>query len=132
MKVLTHEGVLLTFNFTTKPVAPDEFQRLNDAHATKHGVVAEMDERVVRHLLNGASRKPGRFLTPREILGDLQSIDRALHDIPIGTEIKAQTAGGSRRLVIPAGARAAARLKHPQRSLASDRSPARLEPERRG
>ena len=105
MKVLTHEGVVLTLPFTSNTVPGSEFERIDGNGSAAVGVVTEMSGATVRRSAQRAARLEHAFATAREISNDLRFIAMSLSDVADGAEIRVETKGSKIKLVIPASAR---------------------------
>jgi hypothetical protein len=103
MKVLTHQGVLLTLPYILDP--EDAFQRLDGKDTTVVGIVGELDERTVRQTAQEAASIEGNYESARDINKALDFISRALSDVIEGAEIRVECRGTKIRLVVPPEAR---------------------------
>jgi hypothetical protein len=104
MKVLTHEGVLLTL--PTDVLDPeDAFDRLDGQGSAVVGVVGELEERTVRRTANEGAALESIKSTASYVLKDLQFISKALSGVADGAEVRVECRGGVARLVVPPGAR---------------------------
>jgi hypothetical protein len=106
MKVLTHEGVLVTLPFSLKGLKDSEFERVDGGGGSKVGIVAELSEAAVRRAVSGAV---GDYSTPREMMNDIRFIARSLSAVEVGAEIRLQKTGDRIALVVPQNARPAQR-----------------------
>jgi hypothetical protein len=105
MKVLTHEGVVLTLPFTIDTELGSEFERIDGNGSAAVGIVTEISEATVRSSAQQAARLEQAFATARQITNDLQFIARSLSDVADGAEIRVETKGSKIKLVIPESAR---------------------------
>ncbi len=105
MKVLTHEGVVLTLPFMCNDIPPNTFERLDGQGTATVGIVAEADEATVRRQIRKAAQLERVFNTEREITNDTRFIARVLFDIPNGTEIRLEIKNAKIKLVIPPDAK---------------------------
>jgi len=104
MKVLTHDGVLLTLPYVLDP--EDAFQRLDGLGTVTVGIVGELDERAVRQKAHEAAAIEGNYESARDINKSLDFISRAVSDVIEGAEIRVECRGSKIRLVVPPEARA--------------------------
>lgn len=107
MKVLTHDGVLVTLPFTLKGLKDNEFERIDGQGGSEVGTVTEMSEAGVRRLVNTAGDLEDAYATPRSLMNDIRFIARSLSVVEDGTEIRMQKSRDRIKLVIPAEAQAA-------------------------
>ncbi len=107
MKVLTHEGVLLTLPFTLNELKDNEFERIDAKGGSQVGVVAEMSESAVRGLVNAAGGLEDNYMTPRSMMNDIRFIARSLLSVANGAEVRMHKRGDRISLEIPQEARAA-------------------------
>jgi hypothetical protein len=107
MKVLTHEGVLVTLPFTLKGLKENEFERIDGKGASEVGTVTEMSEGAVRRLVSAAGEIKENHSTPRTMMSDIRFIARSLSAVNDGTEIRMQKSGDRIKLAIPPEAQAA-------------------------
>lgn len=105
MKVLTHEGAVLTLPFTSIDAPAGHFTRLDGDGGSRHGVVETMDDATVSSLIAAAARREGSFATVRDYTNDVRFIHRALLDVTDGAQIGIETKGSKIRLLIPDDAR---------------------------
>jgi hypothetical protein len=106
MKVLTHQGAVLTFPFTSTNSNDTDFDRLDGAGVAKVGIVAEHDQGTVDLAARRAAKLGQSLGTAREITNDLRFIARQLMDVAEGAEIRMESKGTKFRLLIPDEARA--------------------------
>lgn len=105
MKVLTHEGVLLTLPFTSKNTPNGEFERIDGEGCAAVGVVTTIPDATVRGLIQRASRLDAAFATARQITNDIRFFNRALIDVADGAEIRMEQKGSKVALIVPPSAR---------------------------
>jgi hypothetical protein len=106
MKVLTHEGVLVTLPFTLKGLKDNEFERIDGKGSSEVGIVAEISEAVVRRSVSAACEREDSYSTSRELMNDIKFIARSLLSVKDGTEIQMEKRGDRIKLVIPQHAQA--------------------------
>jgi hypothetical protein len=107
MKVLTHEGVLVTMPFTLNELKVNEFERTDGKGGSEVGTVTEMTESAVRRLVSAAGAIEKNYSTPRTMMNDIRFIARSLATVQDGVEIRMQSSGRGIKLVIPPEARVA-------------------------
>lgn len=107
MKVLTHEGVLVTLPFTLKGLKDNEFERIDGKGGSEVGTVTEVSEGTVRRLVRVAGHLKDNYMTSRSMMSDIRFIARSLSAVNDGTEIRMQKSGDRIKLVIPPEAQAA-------------------------
>ena len=103
MKVLTHEGVLVTLPFSLRGLKDDEFERVDGKGGSEVGIVAEQPEAAVRRAVSGAEDS---YSTPREMMSDIRFIAGALANVEVGAEVRMQKNGDRISLEVPQTARA--------------------------
>ncbi len=107
MKVLTHDGVLVTLPFSLKGLRDSEFERIDGQGGSEVGIVTEQSEASVRRAVSGASDVEGCYSTPRQMMNDIRFIAGSLSAVEVGTEIRMEKNGDRIALVIPQHARPA-------------------------
>jgi hypothetical protein len=104
MKVLTHNGVLLTLPAVLD--REDAFLRLDGKGTAAVGIVGELDDSAVEQKAQEGAAIEDLYSTPQEIKKDLKFISQQLMDVAEGAEIRVQWRRGGVGLVVPPEARA--------------------------
>lgn len=107
MKVLTHDGALVTLPFTLQKMGDNNFERLDGQGDSAVGIVATMSEATVRRAVSEACDREENYSTPRELMNDIRFIARSLSSVEDGTEIRLEKQGDRIKLVVPEDAQAA-------------------------
>lgn len=102
MKVLTHEGKVLSFEY----LGGSRFETLDGQTKFEVGIVTEMPDREVVKAVN-AEVKGRDFITPKDVMKDVKWIAKTLGKTLVkdGAEIRCEAKGSSISLVIPEDAR---------------------------
>lgn len=126
MKVLTHNGVLLTLPFASLE-PEDAFERIDGQGTAVAGIVGELDARDVKRQAQQAAAREGTYASAREITRDLEFISRALSGVTEGAEVP--LSAGAPRSGSSCHPTHEPR-KHPSRRAAASRSTAKSGPRR--
>jgi len=116
MKVLTHEGALVTLPFSLRGLKDNEFERVDGKGGSEVGIVAEQPEAAVRRAVSGAEDS---YSTPREMMSDIRFIAGALANVEVGAEVWMQKNGDRISLEVPQTARAPQATGRASRSTAA-------------
>jgi hypothetical protein len=102
MKVLMHDGHVLTLPFTLGGRPEGTFDFLEDEGTASKGVVSELADGQLRALVSkGAARENGALATSAELMRDLRFIHRSLIDITEGAEVGIESTRRGYKLLIP-------------------------------
>jgi hypothetical protein len=106
MKVLMHDGHVLTLPFTMTDTPAGSFERLDGNGAAAKGSVASMDDTALSALVRGAAAREDAIRSAADLIRDLRFIHTALIDLSDGAEVGIEHRRSAYRLLIPEQARA--------------------------
>lgn len=106
MKVLLHDGHVLTLPFTLGRRPEGSFDRLDEEGTAPKGVVSTIADSQLEELINKGAARDDAFATPTELMRDLRFIHRNLIDLSEGAEVGIEPTRNGYKLLIPDDARA--------------------------
>jgi len=105
MKVLMHDGHVLTLPFTFESRPAGSFDVLDAEGTATTGVVSSIADATLPGLVNRAAARENAMATPTELMRDLRFIHQSLIDVSDGAEVGIESKRSAYRLLIPEQAR---------------------------
>lgn len=81
MKVLMHDGNVLTLPFTLGSRPAGSFDRLDAEGTATRGIVSSIADATLPGLVNSAAARENAIATPAELMRDLRFIHQSLTDV---------------------------------------------------
>lgn len=106
MKVLMHDGHVLTLPFTMGSRPEGSFDFLDDEGTASKGVVSSIADGQLPALVNKGAARENAIATPADLMRTLRFIHQSLIDITEGAEVGIESTRGGYKLLIPEAARA--------------------------
>lgn len=106
MKVLMHDGHVLTLPFTLGSRPEGTFDRLDGEDTAAKGVVSDVPDGDLPGLINKGARREDAIASPAELMRDLRFIHTRLIDVKDGAEVGIESTRGGYKLLIPEAAQA--------------------------
>lgn len=101
MKVLMHDGHVLTLPFTSGGRSEGTFDQLDADGTPAKGVVSTIEDGTLPGLVNAGAARENAMATPAELRRDLRFIHKALIDVAEGAEIGIEPTRSGYRLLVP-------------------------------
>jgi hypothetical protein len=106
MKVLKHDGNVLTLPFALGNRLAGSFDRLDAEGTATKGIVSSIADATLPGLIYSAAARENALATPTELMRDLRYIHQSLIDVNDGAEVGIESKRSGYRLLIPEQARA--------------------------
>ena len=104
MKVLMHDGHVLTLPFTLGSRPEGTFDYLEGEGTASKGVVSEVADGQLRALVSKGAARENAIATPAELMRNLRFINQSLIDITEGAEVGIEFTRRGYKLLIPEAA----------------------------